>query len=62
MTSFPRIRLELSGVEVIDFKTAQREIRIKYGRDYHRSEDALGEAAARFGRAMSVLPSGGILS
>ncbi|GFO80790.1 MAG: hypothetical protein A49_04170 [Methyloceanibacter sp.] len=49
MSSFPTIRLEPSGIEVLNLEPAQNAIRAKYGRSYHRSRDALDEAAALWG-------------
>lgn len=49
MKSFPRIRLEPLGIEALDMRPAQDDIRAKYGPLYHVNDACLREVAALWG-------------
>lgn len=45
----PRIRLAPLGIEALDMRPAQNEIRARYGRGYHVNDDCLRDVAALWG-------------
>lgn len=47
----PRIRLAPLGIEALDMRPAQDEIRARYGRGYHVNDDCSQEVAALWGIA-----------
>lgn len=46
MMELPRIRLDPLGIEALDMRPAQNEIRARYGRGYHVNDDCLRDVAA----------------
>lgn len=49
MKPFPRIRLELLGIEVLHLRPAQNAIRQKHGPRYHVMDECLRDVAALWG-------------
>ncbi|MDH4980931.1 hypothetical protein [Hyphomicrobium sp. D-2] len=49
MIEHPRIVLETLSIEALDMRPAQNEIRARYGRGYHLSDDCLRDVAALWG-------------
>lgn len=49
MIELPRIRLDPLGIEALDMRPAQNEIRARYGSDYHLSDACLQDVAALWG-------------
>lgn len=49
MMEFPRIRLDPLGIEALDMRPAQNEIRARYGRGYHVNDDCFRDVAALWG-------------
>jgi len=52
---FPILMLEC-GVKALSLRKAQDAIRSKYGRDYHRNDQALQDAAALWGATLNQMP------
>ncbi|MCC7253613.1 hypothetical protein [Hyphomicrobium sp.] len=49
MMELPRIGLDPLGIEALDMRPAQNEIRARYGRGYHVNDDCLRDVAALWG-------------
>ena len=51
MMELPHVRLDFLGIEALDMRPAQNEIRARYGRGYHVNDDCLRDVAALWGIA-----------
>lgn len=51
MKPFPRVRLQPLGIDTLDMRPAQNEIRTRYGRGYHVNDGCLRDVAALWGIA-----------